>query len=249
MPVVVNELTIAQAHSLLTIVQRHCQRTNLPVPTTVYGSSDTLTQQLQGLLEEEGRDLSMRGDWEGLTFEATHTTTAAEDQGAIATIASNGFRFIKNQTIWDRTSKLPVCGPMDSRQWQATKALATSNPRYRFRIRGGKLLVNPTPTAGLTWAFEYVGKFWITDSTGVTYREYFGADADLVLLPPQILLMGLRWRWKKEKGLAYDEDFRTYEMQVKDALGRDGGKEVLCMSEERRSVRPGIFVSPGNWDL
>lgn len=249
MTIVVNELTIAQAHSMLTIVQRHCQRTALPVPSTVYGSSDTLTQQILGLLEEEGRDLSSRGDWEGLISEATHTTLAAEDQGAIATIASNGFRYIKNQTIWDRTSKLPVCGPMDGVEWQAQKAMATTNPRYRFRIRGGHLLVNPTPAAGLTWAFEYVSKYWITDSTGVTYQEYFGADGDLVVLPAELLLMGLRWRWKKEKGLDYAEDFRTYEMQVKDAVGRDGGKPVLCMSDERKTVRPGIFVSPGSYPL
>lgn len=244
---IVVELTIAQAHSMLTIVQRHCQRTALPVPATVYGSSDTLTQQLLGLLEEEGRDLSTRGDWEGLIFEATHTTLALEDQGPIVSIASEGFRYIKNQTIWDRTSKLPVCGPMNAQEWQATKAMVTSNPRYQFRIRGGKLLVTPAPTAGLTWAFEYVSKYWITDAAGSTYQEYFGADTDLVVLPAELLLMGLRWRWKKEKGLDYAEDFRTYETQVKDAIGRDGGKAILSMSDSRATVRPGIFVSPGSW--
>lgn len=249
MTIVVNELTIAQAPSLLTIVQRHCQRSGLPVPATVYGSSDTQVQQLMGLLEEEGNDLNSRGAWEGTTFEATHTTLAAEDQGAITTIAQNGFKYIKNDTIWDRTRKLPVIGPKSPHEWQALKGFATTNPRYQFRIRGGKLLANPTPTAGNTWAFEYASKYWITDSTGSTYRQFFGADGDLVLLPPDLLLMGLRWRWKKEKGLEYAEDFRTYENQVKDALGRDGGKQVLSMSQESSSLRPGIFVSPGSWPL
>jgi len=249
MAIVVNEITIAQAHSLLTIVQRHCQRTGLPVPTTVYGTSDPQVQQIMGLLEEEGGDLAARGAWEGITREATHTTTAAEDQGAITTIAASGFKYIKNQTIWDRTDNLPVLGPLDSGDWQALKGMASTSPRYQFRIRGGKLLVNPTPPAGNTWAFEYVSKFWISDSTGTTFRQYFGADGDLVLLPAEILLMGLRWRWKKEKGLDYAEDFRTYEMQVKDAIGRDGGKPVLSMSGEGRSAKPGVFVSPGSWDL
>lgn len=249
MAIVVNELTIAQAHSLLTIVQRHCQRTNLPVPVTVYGTSDPLVQQAMGLLEEEGTDLASRHAWEGLTREATHTTTAAEDQGNITAIANNGFKYIKNQTIWDRTDGLPVIGPMDAVDWQVQKALATTNPRYRFRIRSGKLIVSPTPSAGHSWAFEYVSKNWIVDETGVTYRQYFGADGDLVLLPAELLLMGLRWRWKKEKGLEYAEDFRTYETQVKDAMGRDGGKPILRMGEEGRTVKPGIFVSPGNWSL
>lgn len=249
MTIVVNELTIAQDPSLLTIVQRHCQRTGLPVPTTVYGTSDPQVQQLMGLLEEEGIDLAARGAWEGITFEATHITIANEDQGAMTTIAANGFKYIKNDTIWDRTDDLPVIGPMDAREWQTIKGMATTSPRYRFRIRGGKLLVNPTPTAGHTWAFEYVSKHWITDSTSTTYRQYFGADGDLVLVPAEILLMGLRWRWKKEKGLDYAEDFRTYETQVKDAIGRDGGNPVLSMASEGRNIQPGIFVSPGSWSV
>lgn len=249
MTIVVNELTIAQPHSLLTIVQRHCQRSGLPVPATVYGSSDTQVQQLMGLLEEEGNDLNSRGAWEGTTFEATHTTLALEDQGTMTDIASNGFKYIKNDTIWDRTDDLPVMGPVSPQAWQALKGMATTSPRYQFRIRGGKLLVNPTPTAGHTWAFEYVSRFWITDDSGSTYREYFGADGDLVLVPADLLLMGLRWRWKKEKGLDYAEDFRTYEIQVKDAIGRSGGKPVLDMSGGRRGATPGIFVSPGSWSV
>lgn len=249
MTIVVNELTIAQAHSLLTIIQRHCQRTGLPVPTTVYGSSDTQVQQLVGLLEEEGNDLALRGEWEGLVREATHTTTAAEDQGAITTIADQGFRFIKGESFWDRTDDLPVYGPLSSEEWQALKAVSNTGPRYHYRIRTGKLLVNPTPAAGHTWAFEYVSKYWISDSASATFQQYFGADGDLLLLPPELLLMGLRWRWLKEKGLDYSEVFRTYENQIKDTLGRDGGKPRLQMSDGMRTPKPGIFVPKNSWSV
>src|SRR5690606_16516283 len=164
-------------------------------------------------------------------------------------IATNGFRYIKNQTIWDRTEKLPVLGPMSGGEWQAVKAMFQTGPRFRFRIRQGKLLANPAPPAGHEWAFEYVSKFWITDETGVDLKQYFSADSDIVLLPPEIMLMGLRWRWMREKGLDYAEIFRTYELQVKDALGRDGGKPVLSMSDETAGIKPGIFVSPGSWQV
>lgn len=234
--------------SMLTCIQYFCRRTNLPVPSTVYGSTDTQVQQIMALLEEEGNDLALRNSWQGLTVIASHTTVATESQGAITTIASNGFRYIKNQTIWDQTLRLPVIGPTDSQDWEALKAVFVNGPRYRFRIQGGNLLCNPVPTAGNTWAFEYVSKNWITDATGVTYRQYFAADGDLMILPEELCLAGLRWRWKKEKGFEYAEDFRTYEMQVKDAIGRDGGKRVLYMdADTRREPMPGIFVSPGSW--
>lgn len=233
--------------TLLSVIQDLCGRQNLPVPTTVYGSSDPQVVQLMRLLEEEGNDLSARADWEGLTFEAAVTTLAAEDQGTIVSLCANGFRKIKNQTIWDRTNKRPVCGPMNARDWQTMKAMVVSGPRYRYRIRGGKLLVNPNPPASESWYFEYVTNNWLTDTTGVTYKRRFTADTDIVLLPDDLCLQGLRWRWKKEKGMDYAEDFRTYEIQVKNATGEDGGKPVLEMDGCQSDPVPGIFVTPGSW--
>jgi hypothetical protein len=213
--------------------------------------TDPQVLQLLRILEEEGNDLAQRdgAEWERLTLEATHTTIANENQGAITTIASNGFRFFKNDTFWDRTSKLPVIGPLSDQEWQIRKGLDWSGPRYIFRIRGGNLLVNPVPTAGLSWAFEYVSKNWILGADLTTYKQYFTLDTDTILLPEELVLMGLRWRWKKEKGLEYAEDLRTYEMQVHDAIGRDGAKPVLNMNYDARTRQPGIFVPDRNWPI
>lgn len=234
--------------SLLTIVQAFCERTKLPSPSTVIGSSDMLVMQVRALLEEEGDALSRRGDWEGLTYEVTHTTLAQEDQGAMTSIATNGFRYIKNETMWDRTDKLPV-PQMHSTLWQRYKAVVSTAPRYRYRIRGGKLLMTPTPTAGHTVAFEYISKNWILSADGLTYKSAFTLDSDTLLLPEELLRMGLRWRWKKEQGLEYAEDFRDYETQVADALGRDGGKQVLYMDGGFPQARPGIIVPEYSWPL
>jgi hypothetical protein len=209
--------------SLLSVVQQFCQRTGITSPPDVMGSQDDAVIQIRALLEEEGNDLAQRGAWEDIVQEASFTTAAAESQGAIAALAPNGFRYIVNQTIWDRTNKLPIAGPLDSQEWQAMKALVPTGPRYTFRIRGGNLLVNPVPTAGYAWYFEYVSKYWICGADGTTFKQYFTLNTDNLCIPEELALMGLRWRWKKEKGFDYAEDFRTYEMQVKDALGRDGG--------------------------
>jgi hypothetical protein len=236
--------------TLLQTVTHFCERTNLPSPATVYGSSDAQVVQIKALLEETGIDMASRVAWEGITFEATVTSIAAEDQGALTAVATNGFKYIKNGTIWDRTSKLPILGPLSSQEWQALKALVTAGPRYRFRIRGGHLLINPIMVAGHTLAFEYVSANWILAANLTTYQTFFGADTDTLLLPDTELLQGLRWRWKREKGLSYDEDFRTYEQMLKDAAGRDGAKPVLRMDDEGWSgPRPGIVVPSGNWNL
>ena len=236
--------------SLLTIVQNFCRRTKLPVPSTVMGSTDTQVLQILALLEEEGNDLAARGSWQELTFETSVTTTANESQGTMDTLCPNGFRYIKNQTIWSRTRRLPVCGPLDAQEWQMLKALFVNGPYYRFRIRGNELLVNPTPPADESWYWEYVSQNWILGADLTSYRQYFSLDTDTVILPETLVLMGLRWRWKKEKGLDYAEDMRTYEMQIKDAMGRDGGKRVLhADGGSSKGPAPGIFVPTGSWNV
>ena len=235
--------------SMLTLIQHHLRRTGLPYATAVYGSTDPQVLQAMALLEEEGNDLAVRHDWQALTLEAAHTSLAAEDQGAIATIAANGFRHIKNETTWDRTNSLPIIGPIDDKDWQSIKGMTSTGARYRYRVRGGKLLITPTPTAGLSWYFEYVSKNWILGADGTTYKQYFTLDTDTLLLPEELLLAGLRWRWAKEKGLDYAELFRTYETQVKDAIGRDGGRRPVYMDLSTEHTGPAVFVPAGNWSV
>jgi len=233
--------------SMLSIVQAFCARNHIPVPATVMGSTDAQVVNLRALLEEEGDDLSARHQWQGITFESTLISTAAEDQGAMSTLASNGFSYISNGTIWDRTLQRKILGPLSAQEWQTAKAMVPTGPDYRFRIRGDRLLITPVPAAGSTWAFEYISSNWILGADGVTYKNRFTLDTDTLLLPENLLTSGLKWRWRKDTGLEYAEDFRTYEMQVKDAMGRDGGRKVLDMSGDRGDMMPGVFVPQGSW--
>lgn len=248
MTIVVSTTPALSRLTLLTLVQSFCRRTNLTVPASVIGTSDTQISQIQAMIEEELSDLSGRGSWQQLTHETTHTTIATENQGAIKTIAPNNYRYIKNETLWDRSENLPVT-VIDGVDWQVEKGFSTTSPHYRARIRTGNLIVTPTPPAGNTWAFEYVSWNSILDADATTTKMYFTADTDTFLLPDLIVQMGLRWRWKKEKGFEYAEDFRTYEMMVTDALSRDGMHKILSMSRPTRGMSPKIVVNDGFWPL
>lgn len=227
--------------TMLTLIQRFCRRQKIPVPGTVYGSTDVQVLQLMALLEEEGNELVTRGRWESLTREATHTTLAQEDQGAIATIASNGFLHLIPQRAWDRTQRLPL-GIHDGEEWQAAKAITSTGPKYSIRVRGGRLLANPAPSAGDTWAFEYASYNWILDNDGSTYKQFFTKDTDTMMFPEELLTRGLRWRWKREKGFDYAEDFRAYEAMVRQALASSGVRKPLNMSDGGLGPAPGVVV-------
>lgn len=232
---------------MLSIIQEFCKRTNINVPTAVISSSDEQVLQVLGLLEEEGQDLAQRGDWQVLIREALHTTLNTEIQGSIDTIAP-GFDRFKPNTFWDRDLRLPVY-ILSNVDWQQEQATNITGPRYQARIRGNQLIADPVPVAGHTWAFEYITKNWITDSAGSNPSDEFVADTDLVLLPEKIVKTGLRWRWKKEKGFDYDEDFQTYEKMIAKSLGSSGLKKRLNMGQEIEEPKPQIYISDGSFPL
>lgn len=239
--------------NLLGVIQEFCKRTALPSPTAVMSSQDDQLLQLVGLANEVIEDLIMRPTWTGLQIGTTFTTVAAESQGLLSTLAAYGFQWLIDNTMFNRTTGLPIFGPRSPQQEQAGKALGMTGPLTTYRIQQGYLLFYPTPTAGDTIAFEYASKYPILAVNDTTYKKFFTADTDQWVLDESLLLKGLRWMWKKEKGLAYAEDFRSYETYVTQSMAHDGTKANLNLNGQAANsdtpVRPGILVPSGSWSL
>tara|TARA_R110000868_G_scaffold220418_4_gene471631 strand:- start:512 stop:1237 length:726 start_codon:yes stop_codon:yes gene_type:complete len=237
--------------TVLSIIQRFAYAVGIPSPSTAYVNQSADVQQMVELLNQEGRSLSRRHNWQALTFEASFTTVATESQGTLATIigATQELRGIVNSTIWNRSTQMLIWGPLSNQTWQAQKALGLTGPYSQYRIRGNTLRFDPAPTAGETCYFEYISNCWCTDTTGATYRRNVAADTDLMLLSDEIMLAGLEWRWLRKKGLSYAEEFATYEQMVSDAMSRDGTKRTLHMDGGIERRTPGIIVPQGSWPL
>lgn len=235
--------------TLLEIVQRFCERTGLGSPSFVIGSTDSQIIQIKGLVDEVLEDMCSRWTWQDLTEEAHFTTNGVEDQGLVTSIATVGYSRILNNTIYNRTLRLPIYGPMTASQWQALKALPTTGPFYKYRIRGGKLLFNPTSANGHQCYFEYASTACVLAADASTRKSSPTVDSDTIMFDGPLVVAGLRWKWKSEKGLDYAEELARYEALVNTANGRDATKPELSMSGEGAEWRPGILVPPGNWNI
>lgn len=213
--------------TVLELVRAVCGVIGIPQPNSLIGTSDRQVIQLRELLNNEGSDLAARHStgWEVLIREATFTTVADEDQGTITDIigASNAYRHIVNDTIWNRTTRIPVFGPRGPHMWQGYKAFTFAGPYSEYRIRGGHLLMLPVPVAGNTCAFEYATRNWLT-GPDASEKSTITDDDDVPLLDTDLMQQGLEWRWRKAKGLDYSQDFEDYESRVMDAVARDGTK-------------------------
>lgn len=235
--------------TLLSIVQQHCQVHALAVPASVISSQDTSVKQFLGILNELVESMVDESAWQAFTEEGTFTLTAGENQGAISTIAPNGYLWFHNETFYDRTLRRPLYGPISDTEWQQLKALPNPGPYYKYRIRGDRLLINPAPTVApfSTIAFEYASSYGVRDATGAS-KETFTADTDTFKLPERILRRGLAFRWKQIKGLPYQADELAYYKMLNNAIARDATKRPYNLAHSGvPELSPGIFVPFGNW--
>lgn len=234
--------------SLLTIIQSASKRVGLTSPSSAIGLTDANVIRLIELANEEGEELANRHQWQNLIRESTHTSLAAESQGAITTIAGTDFSYILNDTIWNRTQNRRWM-PVDDVMWQQMLSSGISGPDTYFRLRGNTLRTYPTPTAGHTIAFEWVSKNWC-ESSGGTGQSAWAADTDVAKLDERLIVHGLVWRWKASQGLEYAEDFRKYELMVNDAIARDGAHPHINMGQGSKSRLVGRnSIAEGSWTL
>lgn len=239
--------------TILDIIKETCAAIGISIPSSAVSSTDLQVRQLIALLNKEGQTLAARYAWQRLTKEATFTTVSTQSQGdldgGILPCAAN-LSYIVNDTIWNRSTRLPVYGPLAPRDWAYARAMTYTAPTSEYRILGNQLIFNPAPAAGNTAAFEFVTRNWLQSADASAQRDSIAADDDAPVLDWQLLSLGLEWRWKKAKGLEYAEDFNTYELRVQDAIARDGTKPVLNLNgniNERFGIQPLVFAASGNW--
>lgn len=235
--------------SLITIGQAVADRVGVPRPTSLVGSSDAGQRQILSLIQQEGKDLAARVNWQALTKEVTFVATATEEQSGV--IPTDFDRFL-DSTFWNRTENRLVLGPASAQEWQALKSDRIQAIHDIFRQRGNSLYLLPTPGAGNTYAFEYVSEWWVGTAVAPTTpaRDAFADDTDAAVISEELITLGAIWRYQRAKGLDYSEAFRSYELALKRAMGRDGGSPTLNMTgPSDKYPAPKATIPDGSWNL
>lgn len=233
--------------TLLSLIQDVADRVGLARPTQVVGASDHQVRQLLALANQEGVEQARRYAWQAITKEQTFTTVAAETQ--TSAVPADFDRMVTG-TFYNRTKSRTVTGPMTAQEWQDYKGRLATVVFDAFRIRGGDILIAPTPSAGETMAFEYVSKYWCggASDTASTQAAY-AADDDVTFLDDEAMRQGILWRFQRARGLDYAETFAGYEMHLAQLMGRDGGARTLYMGAVSGN-KPYPPVPPdGSWNL
>ena len=236
--------------TVLTMIQNVADELGLSRPSSVISNSTAQVKQLLQVANREGQALAKRGRWSAMIRENTFTITAAASQGALngTVISDSDYLYMINGTMWNRTTDMPIIGPVSSAQWQTLQAFPVTGPYQQWMIRGKNLYLDPVPTATDSAAFDYMSSSWCESAGGAGQRTW-QADTDVGLLDEDLMGLGIIWRWKRRIGADYSEEFMEYERQVMTDLGRDGGAETLHLDNAQGTRQAGIVIPIGSWNV
>lgn len=233
--------------NLLAIIQEFCRRTGTKVPNAAVSSNDAQVFQLVGLLNEVIDEISMKyARFSQTVIEKTWTSTGVEIQGVKDTLFPGMLWFLPG-SFFDRTASIRVTGPLTPNEWQSLKALSANGSVYpNYRFIGNNLHIYPIVAATQTLAVEYKTDYCVVTAAGVT-KKYFTVDTDLPLLNSTVMLLGLRYKWKKEKGMEFAQEQDLFVKAVRAIGSQDGQRTQIDMSAEDISRKPGVYIPDSNW--
>lgn len=237
--------------SMLEIVQDVCRRQGLDVPSAVVGSTDQTILQLWGLLNEEVEEHTFRE----ITFPQLRSTTTFgystdPSYNAYSLAALAGFRWIVPKTLWNVSTRLRVDGPVPDPTWVAMLTMDVAPAVDSYRISGDYIQIYPGSSTIETFTFDWYSAFGVLGATG--YQQNFQADTDSPRLPAHIVKMGLRYRWRREKGQPYAEEMRAYEKALAELAHRSpvpGDLSLDNVPAYDNVAAPGLLIAAGSWPV
>ncbi len=126
------------------------------------------------------------------------------------------------------TLNLPTSAPL----WAYLQAsTAASNYIVKARILDNKLNVF-SPSPGDVVSFEYVSKYPVLGADGVTYQQRFLADLDSWLLDDDLIVLEVRWRFERAKGLPDWQATAAEAQQYRNSvMGRDSSSQTILSND------------------
>jgi hypothetical protein len=201
-------------------------------------------RELLDCAQEEGFELARLGAWQELRKQWTFTTVAQYEQ--VNALPTDFDRF-SNDTMFNRSLRKRIMGPISVDEWQARIALAVvSVVEFYFIIRNNEFLITGPPSANETVAYEYFTPNFCQSSTG-TEQAVWTADDDTGRLSERIMALGVAWRFLQKKGMGtFQAYYDKWAHESSMALGRSGGAPRLSVGARYNRIIS-ANIPDGNW--
>jgi hypothetical protein len=197
--------------SILTACQDAAVLLSVNRPGSLVGNSDTTAQMLLATAHIAGDDIMRRAEWSRMIKQAVVSTGVlpADYQRLISGNAMN-------VTV---PALAPVRGPLSNDQLAGLQRLGTTSALY-YALTGGTVAFSRA-LVGETVVATYVANAWLANGLNRYTRAV--SDADTTLFPERLLVRGIIWNWRKEKGQESNDQLATLIAMIEEEVNADRG--------------------------
>lgn len=207
--------------SLLRICRAVFAETGWPVLGSIASNSNATAQQAFALANSELAALSELYDWPHLEEEFNFTTIPGQAWYAFPA----DFRKVSVGSVFDKSEYYQIKGSLSITHWFAQKyALLGNLSRMKFRVKYvngvAGFEVTPTPESANDMVALYYGtNYALTGDIPPVPKEYYELDTDVSRIPERLIMLGLRWRFRRAKGLDFSAELAEYNLTVGQQFG------------------------------
>lgn len=197
--------------SLLSIVNRVAYQASLPTFRRVKSNTDRTAQELLTMAHEAGEEITRRAEWSMLYD--SDTVLSGETSKVLP---DNFHRLVEGGAVLlaDGSPVMPVKA---ADQWRILSAVPSANPH--FFLTGGTIAFSPALSSVAT--VHYVSKNWIQSNT--SFVDEFVTDDDTTVFTEPLLALGILWRYRRAKGLPYEDILAEFEAELDREIKADRG--------------------------
>ena len=191
------------------------------------------TTEARSMFALANRELNtlQKDTWQELTRTYLLPLTAATEYPL-----PDDYREFVPDTAWASTQQNQADFPTSPENWAYLVSQDTATGFvYRIRIIDNMINVY-NPQVGGELYVEYISKYAVSSSGGVP-KHRFTADDDTFDLNDDLLIMGVKWRFNKLKGLDWQTDFAEAKNMYKRERATNTNAQTLN------------FASPGDYVL
>jgi hypothetical protein len=193
-----------------------------------WANEDQHFLQMRHLLQTAGEELTLAHIWEWQ--QSSHNIiTQALDTGDYD--LPSDFMQMIDQTGWERTSNVPLLGPLSAQSWTCLlgRDLVTSTIYASFRIKEGKFSLFPQPPPdGLDINFEYQSINWVSDGQPTpVLSATVSSGSETVLFDRTLITRYLKLKWLESKGFDTTKPQDDFNIVFGSLTAKDKGGQIV----------------------
>lgn len=227
--------------AILDVVKGAATVIGLDVPSQLFGATSREMVEMQDLVNEMASEIADVHDWQKLLV---YNTFTGDGLASTFDMPADFDSMAKTSQLWSSRWLWATNHLTSPDQWTQLQVTPVASVNGYWIIFGDQFHQWPVMAAGETVKFFYVSSNLVSASN-LSLKPAFTEDADTFRLSERLLKLAIIYRWKQNKGQAYEQwldDFETLKLTL---IDKDAGSKPVISGAPPLSWRGRNIAWPG----